>query len=156
MRGIAIYVDNKLSTQYIDDLTEFDEGILINITSNKNYLILCRVHRGLNSKLGNDYKLFNSIKMLNKKYSENHVIIGNFNYPNIKWYDMSMEVSAKELNVNSEYKFIKCLQNNFLLQNVTKPTCLRTYQVAYILNLIITKGDFINNINYDDLIGNSD
>ena len=94
-RGIAIYVDNKLNSLCIDDLIEFNEGLLINITGKNNNLAIFCVYRSPNSNLDNDDKLLKSIQMLSKKYNKNLIIIGDFNYPNIKWNDTPMEKNSQ-------------------------------------------------------------
>ena len=47
-RGIAIYVANILNSLCKDNLIEFNEGIMINITRNKNDLILYSANKNTN------------------------------------------------------------------------------------------------------------
>ena len=83
-RGIAVYVDNKVQSMQLDDVTTFNENILLKITNNNKDIIICCIYRSPNSDLINDMKLYQIINRVTDKY-KNVIIIGDFNYPHINW-----------------------------------------------------------------------
>ena len=78
------------------------------------------------------------------------VFLGDFNYPNIDWGTCSVQSS------DWSYKFIDCLQTNFLIQHVVDPTRARGTQHPHILDLVITSDNFIEELQHSSPIGNSD
>ena len=56
-------------------------------------------------------------------------IVGDFNFPNIKWKGEWSGVMDNE--------FIVCLREAFLLQMVDKPTRIRLGQMGNILDLVL-------------------
>ena len=57
---------------------------------------------------------------------------------------------------NSSDHFLKSLKNNFLIQHILQPTKIRDNHSQNILDLLITNGDIIDNIDFNDPIGHSD
>ena len=59
--------------------------------------------------------------------------MGDFNMPNIDWEHWHSEGDSTD---TMEYKFIECLQDNYLFQQVTKPTRWRGDTTPDILGLL--------------------
>ena len=79
-----------------------------------------------------------------KRYKDNVIFIGDFNLPKLKWNNF---LYGEENKINYNDLFIANLNENFLSQHILEPTRIKSDQTQNILGLIITKGDFINNIN---------
>lgn len=82
------------------------------------------------------------------------LLLGDFNYPNIKW-------SEGQGTVNSESsegsKFLKATQDSYLYQHVTCPTRHRINQVSNTVDLVFTnEGGMIEDIQTRPPIGKSD
>ena len=58
--------------------------------------------------------------------------------------------------VKSRDRFVKNLKSNFLMQQILQLTRNRDNQSQNILNLLITNGDIVNNIELHDPIGHND
>ena len=55
---------------------------------------------------------------VSKTYS--HVLLmGDFNYPDIDWFNWTTKSDKPE---SQEFKFIECIRDSFLYQHITKPT----------------------------------
>ena len=80
-----------------------------------------------------------------KKYNDNIIFIGDFNLTKIKWNNLLYDEDNK---TNHNDLFIANLNENFLSQHVLELTRIKSDQSQNILDLIISNGDFINNINY--------
>ena len=57
---------------------------------------------------------------------------------------------------NSSDHLLKSLKNNSLIRHTLQPTRIRDNQSQNILDLLITNGDIIDNIEFNDPIGHSD
>ena len=81
------------------------------------------------------------------------VIMGDFNYPGINWNDWSIEHNE----THAEFQFIECLRDNFLSQEIVRPTRYRTGQTANILDLVLVdRNEIVDNIQYSSGLGASD
>jgi hypothetical protein len=69
---------------------------------------------------------------------------------------MSWTTEMRSDCVSNEYKFIECLRDNLLLQHVMEPTRSRGTDTPHLLDLIISNGDFVDNLKYLSPLGKSD
>ena len=153
-RGLILYVDNKLKASLVDIPTTFKECmfVIVHGVDNENFLI-SNIYRSPSSQEENDEKLFKLIKFLNEKYKIPTVLVGDFNFRDIKW-DTEL-IDFKGLNA-SEINFVKSIRENFFYQHIDKPTRQRGEDEPHILDLIITSENFVSEIQYDSPIGCSD
>ena len=91
----------------------------------------------------NDIALINLMNNICKRYKDNIKFLGDFNLPKIKWNNLLYEDDNK---TNYNDLFIANLNENFLLQHVLEPMRKRSDQAQNKLDLIISNGDYINNI----------
>ena len=89
----------------------------------------------------------------NEKFSH-LLIVGDFNYPSIKWETWS----APSDNIEDKNNvFLETLKDHFLYQNIDKPTRGRGTQKANIVDLILTnEEDMISELEHLSPLGKSD
>ena len=146
--GFALYIENKYDCMEIE-VDKFDKFILLCITGINTKLYICVIYGSPQSSSDNDIALINLMNNICKRYNDNIIFIGDFNLAKIKWNNLLYDEDNK---INYNNLFIANL-NNFLSQHVLEPTRIRSDQTQNILNLIILKGDFINNKNYSEPVG---
>jgi len=154
-RGVIVYVDSALYScqQEIDE--EFDEFIFVNIKDGfSNVFTLGAFYRSPHSSQENDNKLFTLLDTIKCKITGKLLLFGDFNFPNINWVKYTVEGNA---SVNSSaFKFVSCLNDNFLTQNVQFPTRARGSQTPHILDLVISNEDLVEDILNLSPLGKSD
>ena len=128
--------------------TKFEEQILLEIINKqtKNVYISC-IYRSPNSEALNDNLLYEYIKLITSKNNNDVLIVGDFNLLHINWncFNANEYIPLKN---STNYRFLKCLNNKFLNQHVLNATRIRGMQNQNILDLIITNGNFIKDIEY--------
>ncbi|CAG2187314.1 unnamed protein product [Mytilus edulis] len=157
-RGVVIYIHKSLTAFKVDILSEsgFNESVWCEVKlEGTDKLLLGCIYRSPSSVSCNNKKLNDLIcHARNLKYSH-YLIMGDFNYPEIKWVDN--EVSS---GINTDpFKFYECMQNNFLFQHICTPTRFRTGQNANLLDLVFTNEENMiakDSIQMDSPVGKSD
>ena len=151
-RGIIVYVSQALSATQIYVSTKFNECLLLQLkVDHNNSMLLGTFYRSPSSSSDNDNYLIDTLNELSNKYKCKSLYIGDFNLGNIDWTTCT-SITSKLV----EMSFLSCLQNNFLLQHVRKPTRARGSDNPHILDLLITNDDFIEDVLYFGPIGKSD
>jgi len=95
---------------------------------------------------------------IQQNYNVPKLIVGDFNFSNIRWYDTydsGASACCSDLSGN-ELKFVNALRENFLLQHITQPTRQRGSDTPHMLDLIITSDNFLSDIEYLSPFGMSD
>jgi hypothetical protein len=154
-RGIIVYVDNNLNSCQLEIDKKFEENIIVKISDVGEFSINVGIfYRSPNSNLENDRDLVLFIDSLTSLMNDNLLLIGDFNLPSIDW---SKNRVGSNLCANSTaYKFLSCLDNNYLTQHVLFPTRARGVQASHTLDLIISNNDFVENITNLSPLGKSD
>ena len=151
-RGCLLYISQELKAVQIHLNVEYEEYVCASVKlNNEDKLLIGLVYRSPNSN--NDYN-----NMLQKLLSEackrnySHILImGDFNMANIDRENWHSEGDPTD---TMEYKFIECLQDNYLFQQVTKPTRWRGDDTPHILDLVLTNEEnMVNNIEYESPLG---
>ena len=134
--------------EYINIDTKFEEQMLLKIINKqtRNVYISC-IYRSSNSEALNDYLLYEYIKLITNKNNNDVLIVCEFNLPHINWNCLNANEYIPQKN-STNYRFLKCLNNNFLNQHVINATRIRGMQNQNILDLIKTNGNFIKDIEY--------
>ena len=103
--GVALYIRNDINFIYCEHLieTEFPESLFCSIICDKERTLIGVCYRPPNSLAVSDRALFS---LLNKVRKDRLIVMGDFNYPEIKW-------SEPEL-LSDSHPFLKCLNDNFL------------------------------------------
>ena len=151
-RGILTYVSKDVACKQIYAENTFQEYVWLEITVQNNFkLYIGTFYRSPSSSPDNDEILLGSITKLCSTFMGHVILLGDFNWPDIDWsnYTASHRYST-------EAKFLDILHKNFLLQHVNKPTRARGTDTPNILDLVISDGTVINNVNFLSPLGNSD
>ena len=155
-RGMILYINDKLKATEISMETKFQENIFVNIKLNQTDKLLVGLIYRSPSDSGQDYngKLRELIhEACNKKFSH-LLLMGDLNYPDIDWDTWDSKGDSTD---SIEYKFVECLQDNFLYQHITKPTRCRGSDRPNVLDLVLTNEEgMISKLEYFSPLGKSD
>ena len=166
-RGTAIYAKDYLNvTSLVNNSTRsFKDSTWVEVhgDSEKPLLLACIYRSGTHSKaVSLDPQLHKLIEQMSNcnDYSE-VVIAGDFNHPKIKWvtmdYDFDHHIIPKSTKSEHDLNFLKCLENSFLNQHVTKPTRIRENQIPTLDDLILSRdAETIEDIQHKSHLGKSD
>jgi len=110
------------------------------------------VYHSPTSSQENDRELFSLISYLNVKFTDNLVLVGDFNYSSIDWQRWTGSGNP----MNSDEKFIDVLQKNGLHQHIMIPTRQRGDDEPHVLYLEIASGDIVSTLEYRSPLGKSD
>ena len=151
-RGIITYVSREIMCKQIQFFDSFTVYVLIELCTDKiNKFTLGTIYRSPNSTSENDEKLLQALDNYCKNCHNKLLILGDFNYPNINWQNWSTANTN-----NSGSQFLNILQKNYLIQHINQPTRIRGSDEPHILDLAITNDSFIENIELEAPLGNSD
>ena len=131
---MLIYVASDIQVTVVESPSAFQECIFLLLKGRgtkfyQNQLIVGNIYRGPSSKQDNDNELFKLLSDIQLKYNIPKLIVGDFNFSNIKWYDTDGSgVSAGCSNLSdNELKFVSALHENLLFQHVVPPTRQRDF-----------------------------
>ncbi len=152
-RGMLVYTKTIIKAQKVNIVGDFDEVLWIEIQLNGHdtLLLACFYRSGSGSDANNNLMREVINQAMNKKYTYT-CFVGDFNYPDISWDTLRSGNESSE-----DYRFLECIQNNYLIQHVTKPTRVRGTNTPSTLDLILTNDErIIQNIEYHSPLGKSD
>jgi len=149
-RGNVIYIDNRLKASEIILPVSFQENLFVEIKgkNKKDNIVIGNIYRSPQSTLENNSKMYEAINYVCDNYKCKKLFVGDFNFGNINWNNWQ--------GSSSEIQFLECLRRNFLLQHVTEPTRYRGSNVPSLLDLVISDGDFVADLDYLSPVGKSD
>ena len=166
-RGTALFAKDYLNvTPLVNETTkDFKDSTWVEVHGNhgKPMLLSCIYRSGTHAKaVSLDPYLHKAIQEMSnsKNYSE-VVIVGDFNHPKIKWvtmdYDYDQHIVAKPTKSEHDQKFLKCIEDSFLNQHVTKPTRIRENQTPTLDDLILSRNaETIEDLTHKSHLGKSD
>ena len=151
-RGVILYTHKSLKAISITLNTHFQESVWAAIPLNsKDAMLVGVIYRSHGSSEANNDKLNQTITEAVGLIHSHFLLMGDFNYPNIKWDSESTESNTVE------GKFIENIRDNFLFQHITKPTRGRLGNKSNILDLIFTNEEgMIEDVTYESPLGKSD
>lgn len=154
--GVAVYVSNEyqsikvassLNVIYNNDT---NETLWINIQIHPIKLLLIAVYRPPHSTIQNDTLIYEKIK--EASFTENILILGDFNLPHIKW-----PLTRNDYRNTADDLFIDMYLESNLSQFVDRPTRYRVLNNPSILDLVLSNDEnLVTEIKYDQPIGKSD
>lgn len=111
--GVLILVKTEHVVTTRSDIRgdKFEESVWCNVGSGANKILIGCCYRAPNSGQESDKDLIELLKVVSQ---ENVVVMGDFNFPDIKW--------NCEEQLDDSHFFLKCLNDNFMHQKVTKAT----------------------------------
>lgn len=152
-RGVALYTSSKLNARECYDFDDFNyqESTWCTFDSecNGKVLIGC-VYRNPNSSTDdNNKKLFEILKSDRMLKYDKICIMGDFNYPNVKWDGTWSGDKSNDI--------IKQIHDAFLIQKVVKETRRRPLQTPTLDDWILVNDDsLISEVIHLDPLGKSD
>ena len=152
-RGILTLCKDGLRAQQNSSSSSygFNEAVKLEITTETTKLSLVTIYRSPNSSEQNAIALNQMVDNLANR-SKNLVLIGDFNYPTIKWQGDN-ESGVRKL----DKQFNGMIEDNLLVQHVNRPTRFRHGQNPSLVDLVISSDEsLIETIDYLQPLGKSD
>ena len=151
-RGVILYIHKSLKAISITMNTQFQESVWAETPLNSDDTMLVGViYRSPGSSEANNENLNQTITEAVGLNHSHFLLMGDFNYPHIKWDSESTESNTVE------DKFIENIRDNFLFQHITMPTRGRLGNKSNILDLIFTNEEgIIEDVTYEGPLGKSD
>ena len=153
-RGVILYVHNLLESSPMLALnSDFQESVWAEIRLNKNdSLLVGVVYRSPGSTDQNNLYLNGLITEAVQSKHSHFLLLCDFNYPIINW-----EACSTDSTVGAYYIFLQNIGNNYLFQQVTRPTRARVGNQSNILDLVFTNEEgMTDDISHDSPLGKSD
>ena len=144
-RGITVQVHKNLKAQEVLLKTKFEESLWceVKLKGNDKLLIGC-IYRSEGGTSENNRSLNNLLKEATQKRYTHLLIMGEFNYKDIKW---NQNWSTPGLSKSSkEFLFVENLRDCYLYQHITKPIRTRQGQKPSILDLVLSNEEGMSRI----------
>ena len=141
--GVMLYISNTLNATVREDLIEdnFPECIWCDVIIENEITLIGICYRCPSSNKLNDEALF---RLISKSSIGNIMLMGDFNFSELDW--------RKPETLDDSHPFLKCINDNFLIQHVDEPT-----RKNNILDLVFTSEEnMIENLSVGEHFGTSD
>jgi len=132
-RGVLFYIATDIQVTVVDNPSALQECIFLllkgrGVSSYQHQFLIGNIYRSPNSKQDNDNKLYKLLSCIQEKYNVPKLIVGDFNFSNIKWYEMNgFGASATCSNISDiELEFVNALHENFIIS-----ACYRTNKTTW-------------------------
>ena len=150
--GVVVYVREGLAFKQLFTKSECNDAVWFELANDTFPTLFGCIYRSPNSTDSNNSKMIDAFQEIHDKYSRgrNFIITGDLNLPHVNWQNYTGSNPT-------ERKFIKCWQDMYLEQMVTKPTRYRHDQTPSLLDVILTNfPETVSNISHHPGFGNSD
>ena len=156
-RGVCMYINNDFEIlerlSNVDSL--FTPSIFCKIKCKEDIIVLGVVYRSPNSTPEDNDKLNTQIDFISNMLNasgERLVMVGDFNYPDINWDQVTCDKSSN----HPAFKFLNTVNSNYFTQYVDRPTHFRALQEPTQIDLILSNcPDFIHSLDYMPPFGKS-
>ena len=155
-RGMILYIHKLLPVSEVKMSTNFSENVFVEIRLNKhdNLLVGLLYRSPSNQDEDFDSKLRELISEASGQGHSHILLMGDFNYPGINWEKW---ITIGDRTDTKEYRFLECIQDNFLYQHITKPTRWRGDDTPHTLDLIFTNEEnMISGLELQSPLGKGD
>ena len=150
--GVALYVKSYLNPLECNELNNhnFQEAVWCKfITVNNEKILIGVIYKSPNSTDENVDNLINLLAKEDINKFDKVCIVGDFNYPNIKWEGLTSNIKDK--------KFLESIRDNFLQQMVKNPTRRREGQRSTLDDLVLVNSEsIVSEITHCNPLGKSD
>ncbi|XP_065641192.1 uncharacterized protein LOC136073516 [Hydra vulgaris] len=155
--GVAIYITDVFNSHEVNQFyTNLLEQVWVSVKFNNKHILIGCIYRPNDASLikyvAESFKLAHS---LIKKPYDDCLIVGDFNFPNIKWSNDGIE--SFNPNNPTEYDFWNIFQNSLFTQHITFPTFQTDYGSSNnMLDLLFTyNSNSILNLSPSTILGNT-
>ena len=139
--GIVVYVDKSKCAWKVEVGGDFSQCACVKVKGRRRDLAIFVVYRSPNSSKPND----ESLCKLMKEMTGDYVVIGDFNYPGIRWASGGSDAKGRA--------FYDVIEDNYMIQHVDEPTHIN----GNILDLIISREDnLVQRVRMEGRLGKSD
>ena len=139
--GVLVYVNKKRCAWKVEIEGDFSQFACVRIKGAKRDLEIVVVYRSPNSNKTND----DSLCALMRKTNPNSLILGDFNYPGIRWSTGGSDAKSRE--------FLEVVEDEYMSQHVDGPTHIN----GNVLDLVITRDDeMVESVTMEGRLGKSD
>ncbi|XP_065683300.1 uncharacterized protein LOC136096085 [Hydra vulgaris] len=155
--GVAIYITDVFNSHEVNQFyTNLLEQVWVSVKFNNKHILIGCIYRPNDASLikyvAESFKLAHS---LIKKPYDDCLIVGDFNFPNIKWSNDGIE--SFNPNNPTEYDFWNIFRNSLFTQHITFPTFQTDYGSSNnMLDLLFTyNSNSILNLSPSIILGNT-
>ena len=157
IRGVAIYVNEKLEREEITLNTQYQDQIWIEIKLKGKDKLLCgSIYRSPTKEkdrtISTTLKMCDILNEVSQRNPSHLLICGDFNYPEIDWVNEHVNEFTPIIS-----PFIDVIQEANLYQHITRPTRYRHNQEPSLLDLIFTNEEgMLSELIHKPGLGDSD
>jgi len=160
-RGVLFYIAHGIQASLVDIPSAFNEYLFLLLKDTQSVnrsILLGNIYRSPSSNQVNDYELCDLLDLIQQKFPIPKLIVGDFNFANISWYDADgCGVIARCTDITQiGNKFVNTLNKNFFIQHVSEPTRQRGLDVPHTPDLIISSDSCLSEIEHLSPLGMSD
>jgi len=164
-RGVLFYIASEIKVSLVEIPSASQECLFLMIrrpesNGHSDQLLIGNVYRSPNSTQENDIELCKLLHYIQQKFTLPKLIVGDFNFSNITWYDAGgFGATARCANLpKKELKLVETLgeTENFFLQHVTEATRQRGTDTPHTIDLILTTDNCLSEIEYLSTLGMSE
>jgi len=159
-RSVLFYIASEIKVSLVEIPSASQECLFLMIrrlesNGHSDQLLIGNVYRSPNSTQENDIELYKLLHYIQQKFTVPKLIVGDFNFGNISWYDADgFGATARCANLpKKELKLVETLGENFFLQHVTEATRQRGSDTPHTIDLILTTDNCLSEIEYLSTLG---
>ena len=156
-RGVCLFIKNGIKVTVLEQFNSlFSPSMFCRVHPTKDeHFVFGVVYRSPNLTYEDSIKLHEQINFICNKLlasKEKLVIVGDLNYKEINWEEISCNCRDQHL----ASKFLTLVGENFLTQFVQEATHTRGNQEPSLIDLVLANDpEFITNLSYNDPLGKS-
>ena len=154
-RGVSLFIKEGFDIVRLSDLEQhFKPSIITKIKpqGGGKMFIFCVVYRSPSASNDENEKLNFLLQELYRNNSNNVIVTGDFNYPEVNW----LQDICPTKETHCAYKFHEILQENYVQQLIKEPTHHRGDQKPNVLDLILVNQDnLVKEVELSSPIGKS-
>ena len=136
-RGVCIFVSDSLHISQVSlraNAAMEHLWVSLKLSNGDKLLIGCVYLSPSGNRHCSMAELHETLKLASSQKASHILIVGDFNVPQVDWTDMYSDAPPGHYS----HDLIRCVQDNFLTQHVTRPTRYRHGQAPSTLDLILT------------------
>ena len=161
--GSCVYVHTSILSNNLESFNAPDT-VGINLILNNNVIKLLSVYRSQNLSNLEQFQLLSQIENLKLSPSEDLIVLGDFNFPNVNWDNLTANCNTNTINNNLiiQKRYLDMFSEKGLTPVLNNGTVTRrrvvdnVLQESHLDQVLITNSDFITNAETVSPLGKSD